>query len=115
MENELFSGEYFFQKVTMENLHSDKDAFLSHTKSPEDHALLKAEGPKYQYGKGCLSDGLLGIWLAHCCGIDDIIDKEKEEKHIHSVFKYNYKDSLIDHANQVRLPSLLERKPLKLP
>lgn len=102
MEDELFNGEYFFQKVTMENLHSDKDAFLSHTKSSEDLALLKAEGPKYQYGKGCLSDGLLGIWLAHCCGIDNIIDKEKEEKHIYSVFKYNYKNSLIDHANPQR-------------
>jgi len=36
--------------------------------------LLKSEGPKYQYGKGCLSDGILGMWMATVCGLDEVIE-----------------------------------------
>ena len=32
--------------------------------------LLKREGPKYQYGTGCLSDGVIGVWMARIYGID---------------------------------------------
>lgn len=36
--------------------------------SEEAMELLKKEGPKYQYGTGCLSDGILGMWMASVCG-----------------------------------------------
>ena len=32
--------------------------------------LLKREGPKYQYGTGCLSDGVIGAWMARIYGIE---------------------------------------------
>ena len=32
--------------------------------------LLKEEGPKYQYGNGCISDGVIGVWMARTYGID---------------------------------------------
>jgi hypothetical protein len=37
--------------------------------SKEAVELLQKEGPKYQYGKGCLSDGVLGAWIARMCGL----------------------------------------------
>jgi len=37
--------------------------------SPEAMRLLQEEGPKYQYGAGCLVDGMLGTWLATVCGL----------------------------------------------
>jgi uncharacterized protein (DUF608 family) len=63
-EKELFDGEYFIQKIQWEGLQA-KDPLTAPTKyfggySPEARELLKREGPKYQYGSGCLSDGVLG-------------------------------------------------------
>ena len=45
--------------------------------SPEARELLEKEGPKYQYGNGCLSDGVLGAWMAEVCGVGEILDPAK--------------------------------------
>lgn len=45
--------------------------------SDEALKLLKAEGPKYQYGTGCLSDGILGMWMASVCGLNEVVDHER--------------------------------------
>jgi hypothetical protein len=63
---------------------------------------LQKEGPKYQYGKGCLSDGVLGAWIAEMCGINDVIDNSKVASHLKSVHKYNFKSDLTDHSNPQR-------------
>ncbi len=71
MEAELFDGEYFIQKIEWRNLRAKNPAEFKDyggTYSPEARALLEKEGPKYQYGSGCLSDGVLGAWLAMACG-----------------------------------------------
>ena len=39
--------------------------------SPEALEILRREGPKYQVGSGCLSDGMVGLWLAAVCGLDE--------------------------------------------
>ena len=46
---------------------------------------------KYQFGKGCLSDQLLGQFLAYMAGIGEILPKEHVKSAMESVFKYNYK------------------------
>ena len=66
-EEELFNGEYFIQKIEWKNLRAKNPLEISSmvgAYSPEARALLEQEGPKYQYGTGCLSDGVLGAWLA---------------------------------------------------
>lgn len=70
--------------------------------SEEALKLLNEEGPKYQYGKGCLSDGVLGMWMASVCGLPEIIDQEKVTSHLAAVYKNNFKSNLIDHANPQR-------------
>jgi uncharacterized protein (DUF608 family) len=107
MENELFNGEYFIQKVKWEGLHSPspveaaKGSYRTNY-SPEAVKLLNEEGPKYQYGKGCLSDGIMGMWLAKVCGLNEIIDNNKVTSHLVSVHKYNLMSTLIDHVNPQR-------------
>ena len=64
--------------------------------------LLKKEGPKYQYGIGCLSDGILGAWIGSMCGLDEFIDKEKVTSHLKSIHKYNLKKDLSEHSNPQR-------------
>jgi len=104
MESELYNGEYFIQKIVWEGLRADPlDSESLHTEySPEALEILKAEGPKYQYGNGCLSDGILGVWMAEVCGVGDLVDKDKVRSHLLSVYKYNLKHDLSEHANPQR-------------
>jgi uncharacterized protein (DUF608 family) len=107
MTEELFDGEYFIQKVQWKDLSApDPVAFSedswSSDYSPEARELLEREGPKYQYGTGCLSDGVLGFWIARVCGLDDIVDPEMERSHLLAVHRHNLKTDLTDHANPQR-------------
>jgi uncharacterized protein (DUF608 family) len=105
MESELWDGEYFFQKITWQGLRAgDPTQQQSWTVSysPEGVELLKKEGPKYQYGAGCISDGVLGAWMAACGGVDDFLDREKLTSHLLAVHKYNLKQDLSEHANPQR-------------
>ncbi|MFN8240518.1 MAG: GH116 family glycosyl hydrolase [Bacteroidales bacterium] len=111
MENQLFNGEYFFQKITWKGLNA-ADPSLSDDPSipPETKSLLATEGPKYQYGTGCLSDGVLGAWMAEVCGLGEIIDHDKTKSHLLSVFKYNFRKDLGDHQNPQRPSYALGRE-----
>jgi uncharacterized protein (DUF608 family) len=108
MEEELFDGEYFIQDIRVEGLSSPPPLevvgrTLRSTYSDEAKVLLEQEGPKYQYGKGCLSDGILGMWIAKVCGIDDqIVNNDQVLSHLVSVHKYNLRTDLRDHANPQR-------------
>jgi hypothetical protein len=107
METELYDGEYFIQKVIWEGLKSPnpveaaKSSYRT-TYSDEARELLKSEGPKYQYGKGCLSDGILGMWMATVCGLQEPIDNEKVTSHLKAVHRYNLRTDLTDHVNPQR-------------
>ncbi|MGZ8554528.1 MAG: GH116 family glycosyl hydrolase [Chitinophagaceae bacterium] len=107
MEKELYDGEYFIQKIQFTGLKAPNPVEASSISiggqySDEAKKLLEKEGPKYQYGKGCLSDGVLGAWIARMCGLADPIDSEKIKSHLIAVHKYNLKDNLSDHANPQR-------------
>jgi len=105
LENELFNGEYFVQHIQTEGLKAQNPAAVQSfggEYSTEAIDLLKKEGPKYQYGTGCLSDGILGIWIARMCGLDDLIDPVKIKSHLIAVHKYNLKYNLSTHANPQR-------------
>ena len=105
LENKLYDGEYFIQDIRWKDLNAtDPTKALSGQTnySPEAIAILEKEGPKYQYGKGCLSDGILGSWISLACGMPDVVDKAKVKSHLLSVYKYNLKKDLSDHANPQR-------------
>lgn len=105
METELWNDEYFIQKIQTEGLKSPPPTksialcggYIYNT--PEEKALLEKEGPKYQYGNGCLSDGVLGAWMAEVCGVGEILDPVKVKSHLLSIYKYNFRTSLHNHAN----------------
>jgi uncharacterized protein (DUF608 family) len=106
MEGELYNGEYFIQKIQWTDLRAgdptETKALVSVNWTPEAVDLLRKEGPRYQYGIGCLSDGVLGAWIAAVCGIGEILDPEKVRSHLLAVHKYNLKRDLSDHANPQR-------------
>jgi len=105
--NDLYNGEYFIQKIRVEGLNATDPVKASKiginmSYSSEAIELLQKEGPKYQYGNGCLSDGILGAWIGKMAGLDDFIDNEKIASHLNAVYKYNLKTDLSDHVNPQR-------------
>ncbi|MBN2476422.1 MAG: hypothetical protein JXB62_17545 [Pirellulales bacterium] len=105
LEQDLFDGEYFVQKIQLEGLKATDPTSIKGINmnySPEAVALLRKEGPKYQYGAGCLSDGVLGAWIAEMCGIGSVLDEEKVRSHLLAVRKYNFRHDLSTHANPQR-------------
>jgi hypothetical protein len=107
MEKELFNGEYFIQQIQWRGLRAPNPAeaavsTLQTAYSPEALALLEKEGPKYQYGTGCLSDGVLGAWIAAVCGLAEFLDPAKVESHLLAIFRYNFRADLSEHANPQR-------------
>ncbi len=105
MEEHLFNGEYFQQKVQYLGLRNT--SFATMVAQVDEHSgemqrLLKREGPKYQYGNGCLSDGVIGAWMARIYGIDTPIAHENVRKTLQAIFKHNFKTDLGLHANGQR-------------
>ena len=105
MENKLFDGEYFIQKIQWTGLNApnpvNAQSFVTHY-TPEALKILKEEGPKYQYGIGCLSDGILGSWMSLVCGMPEVVEREKVKSHLRAVHKYNFKKDLSNHVNPQR-------------
>ena len=97
LEGELFNGDYFIHRV-------DRDAgtFDRSKQTPEAIALFEQEGPKYQYGDGCLSDGVIGAWMAETAGSPPVLDPQKVGRHLEAVFQHNFKETLVDHGNPQR-------------
>jgi len=102
MDKELFNGEYYEQLVQSENLRDssfrERVAGLVARGSREGE-LLATEGPKYQYGQGCLSDGIIGEWMAWISGVETGLDRRKVRGTLLSIFRNNFLDDLSEHAN----------------
>ena len=99
IESRLFNGEYFIQDTEWKTLEAVLDASGENEKCRE---LIEKEGPKYQFGNGCISDGVIGAWMARVCGLGEVLDPEKTKSHLLSVYKYNFRESLYDHVNPQR-------------
>lgn len=106
LESQLYNGEYFFQRVQTEGLSAKfrpLDASKNGPGYAEIIAALNEQGPKYQYGTGCLSDGVLGFWMARVCGLEqEIVDAEKVKRNLRAIHRYNLRHDLSDHANPQR-------------
>jgi uncharacterized protein (DUF608 family) len=104
-ESQLFDGEYFIQRIEWKNLRAQnplENKSMVGSYSSEAVALFEKEGPKYQYGTGCLADGVLGAWLAMACGVEPVLDREKVASHLKAVHHHNLKTDLSAHANPQR-------------
>jgi len=114
LDERLFNGEYYEQKVQYEGL---KDTSFARSiadvdeHSSEMQQLLKREGPKYQYGSGCLSDGVIGAWMASIYGIETPLKREHVRSSLRAIFKHNFKTDLSEHANAQRPGYALGHEP----
>jgi len=105
MDKQLFNGEYYQQKVEYADLRDQSFATKIakvDENSSEMEKLLKREGPKYQYGIGCLSDGVIGVWMARMYGVETPLSKENVRIALQAIYKHNFKTDLSEHANAQR-------------
>jgi uncharacterized protein (DUF608 family) len=105
MDEQLFNGEYYQQKVEYADLRDQSFAKLVASvddTSSEMQKLLKREGPKYQYATGCLSDGVIGACLATIYGIDTPLSQVNIRSTLQAIFQHNFKTDLSQHANAQR-------------
>lgn len=107
LNEQLYNGEYYYQKVQWTNLRAKNPVVaaavgINMDYSTEAQVLLQKEGPKYQYGEGCLSDGVLGEYMAWSAGLAPTLDPAKIEKHLVSVRKYNLVEDVSEIPNPQR-------------
>ena len=112
MESELFNGDYFQQKIQFKGLRDQ--SFLERLqKSGEDPAqlqVMRREGPPYQYGSGCISDGVIGAWMADFYGVSTPLDRAKVRKTLRAIHRHNFRRSLVGHANCQRTGYAMEEE-----
>ncbi|HOE13135.1 MAG TPA: GH116 family glycosyl-hydrolase [bacterium] len=90
LDNALWNGEYYIQVY-----------------DPAEHR-------KYQLGDGCLSDQLLGQWMAHVVGLGYVLPEEHVKSAINAVFKYNFRETMSEHENPQRIYALADESGLLL-
>jgi uncharacterized protein (DUF608 family) len=87
----LFNGEFYIQKIR--GVAKDKIApnLLS------DMGSANTEIPEYQVGGGCLLDQLIGQYLAEVAGLGPLVSTANIHKTLESIWRYNYKRTLVGH------------------
>ena len=113
LDNELFNGEYYYQKVQWEGLRDKSfvESLSSGSLNAETLELYQAEGPKYQYGTGCLSDGIIGGWMAAIYGIATPLSSAHVRSTLAAIYRNNFKPDLFDHACTQRPGYALGHEP----
>ncbi len=92
----LFNSEFYTQQIrgyAMNQIHPSLQVGTSGF-NPED--------PQFQVGKGCLIDQLLGQYLAHIMNLGHLVSEEHVSATLDSIYRYNYKPTLVDHDNVER-------------
>jgi non-lysosomal glucosylceramidase len=96
----LFQGEFYIQKI---------QGFRRDQIAPQLRSSMGAENteqPEYQVGAGCLVDQMLGQYLADIAGLGPLVSQEQVRIALESIYRYNYKRSLVDHDTVQRTYAL---------
>ncbi|HUU54693.1 MAG TPA: GH116 family glycosyl-hydrolase [Armatimonadota bacterium] len=103
-DEHLFNGEYYEQKVNPRA----REAWPKRLRGlSEAHGRDDRFGwPKWQVGKGCLSDQLIGQWYAEMLGLGSLYDRRHVRRALRSIFRHNWRASLSDHPGLLRLYAL---------
>jgi non-lysosomal glucosylceramidase len=100
IDEHLFQGEFYQQQVR--GYHKDQIAPQLISGFGSDNT----EVPEYQVGGGCLVDQLLGQYLAHTAGLGPLVSPQHVGTTLDSIYRYNYKRSLVNHDSVQRTYAL---------
>jgi uncharacterized protein (DUF608 family) len=106
IDENLFNGEYYIQKVRGIPRNSIADTLVS-TMGSDD-----TEKPDYQLGEGCLADQLIGQYQADLCRMGMLLKEENIRRALASIYRYNRRASMDDHENMQRTYALNDESGL---
>lgn len=90
-DNNLFNGEYYYQKVDL-NDKSQLEKYVRKNDDPVETYWSEEHGElKYQIGEGCNIDMHLPQWYASLYGIGEIMDPLKIDKTLESIYRNNFR------------------------
>jgi non-lysosomal glucosylceramidase len=92
MDAKLFNGEYYEHIVTDPKTH----AFVDWSQRPA------SDIPRFQLGRGCLVDQLVGQMLGHSVGFGHLAKPDNIRTTLRSILRYNWRDSFADEFNNMR-------------
>ncbi len=101
LNSELFSGEYFIQKIDL----SDK-SITERFGCSDLYWNDETKEIKYQIAGGCDIDQLCAQWHANILSLDRIFDKDKTDIALSNLYKNNFKENLREFDNPWRVFAL---------
>ena len=110
-DEHLFNGQYY-EQIVNPKAHEAWPAKL--------RKIAEASGmddkfkgwPRWQFGKGCLSDQLIGQWYAQMLDLGYLYRRGHVRKTLQSVFRYNWKPDMTDHFCSLRVYAINEEAGL---
>lgn len=107
LNEHLFNGEYFHQKVDLKD-----SSILKKFNADDVYWNEEDQEMKYQIAEGCAIDQVMGQWFAHIVCAGYIFDREKVRTALHHLFENNFVQSFRNHVNPCRIYALNDDKGL---
>lgn len=108
---QLWNGEFFIQKIPPVDSIRPMEKYASANWYSD---AVQNGQIRYQFGDGCLSDQLLGAWMATVLGLDVGWTSAHVRTALQSIYRYNFRNSFYDHPNTQRIYALNDEKGLLL-
>ncbi len=106
-DENLFNGEYYIQKIIVpESKKLIANGLIGEMGSK------KIKNPDYQLASGCLVDQLVGQNMAHVLGLGYLVKQEHVKTALKSILKYNKKENMYEHFNNMRSYAMGDEKAL---
>lgn len=106
-DENLFNGEYYVHKIqTPESKEQIAKGLMSGMGSKS------IEDPAFQLETGCLVDQLVGQYMAHVLGLGYLVNEANVKTTLESILKYNQRDGLYEHFNNMRSYAMGDEKAL---
>ena len=97
IDENLFNSEYYIQKIR-----PLPEGAVPREELSVGMGAASGQTPDYQVGEGCLVDQLVGQYMAHIVGLGYLLSPENVRATLQSLYKYNFKQELYDHWNNMR-------------
>lgn len=106
-DENLFNGEYYIHQLQVpESIDAIANGLMAGMGSDD------LQNPQYQLEEGCLIDQLVGQYMAHVLGLGYLAKPENLETTLQSINRYNKRETLFEHFNNMRSYALGDEKAL---
>jgi len=105
----LINGEYYVHKI---HVPYSKAAIAKGLVGEHRLKGLDLNDPYYQLETGCLVDQLVGQYMAHVLGLGYLVKEENVKTALESILKYNKRDGMFEHFNNMRSYAMGDEKAL---